>query len=1282
MSTFVHLHLHTEYSKLDGACRIPKLLERAKDLGMNALAVTDHGVMHGIYQLFQETNKLNAPLHDTIKQLTTQLQETTDEQQRAALQAEIDKANASLFKPIAGCEAYVAKKSLHDRNKDEKPYHLILLAKNKTGYQNLCRLSAESFERGFYRKPRIDLDLLARHTEGLIVSTACLAGAIPRAIIDGDFSLARTLIARFKKMFADDFYLELMLHPPIARGEKNFVIDRQVTVVAALLRLAQETDTPCIITNDVHFLKREDANLHDLLLCVSTNKKLSDDKRLRYTHQEYFKSEEEIRQTFKALYPKVADEYLKIARKDADLLNRGPGFSKLTETLSTDEYLAAIDAAIANTKRIADQVEHYSILNPPIMPNFPIPEGFDSPDAYLRHLVQEGANERWGSPLPQEYIDRLEFELNTISKMGFPGYFLIVWDFIRAARDMGVAVGPGRGSAPGSAVAYCLHITNVDPFRYHLLFERFLNPDRISLPDIDVDFEDSKRYMVLDYVRNKYGAECFAGVATFNRLKSKSAVNDVIRTLEVPNAQALPITKIMRTLKASTLAKAMKESPELEQIASSGSSEQQQVLDYATHIEGLLRSVGQHACGFIIGREALTNYAPLFFPKDSDTLCVQFEGQSIESVGLIKMDFLGLKTLQILTETKRLVKATRGIDLDLDNLPIDDAKTFELFGRGETVALFQFESKGMQKYLMKLKPDKLEDLIAMNALYRPGPMANIDSYIDRKFKREPVIYDLPEMESTLAQTYGITVYQEQVMQLARILANFTPGESDTLRKAMGKKIKEVMLRLKEKFFKGCEANGHPRDKVEKIWNEWEKFSAYAFNKSHSTCYAYVAYQTGYLKAHYPSEFMAANLQVWKDNAETLKTYTKECSRMGIKLLTPDVNESTTDFTVLPNGDIRYSLAGIKGVGQEAMQAIVSEREQNGPYADIFDLVKRVPPTALNKRNLEFLAFSGALDSITPEANRAIYMHTVDSLPGKLPGETIPVTFLDKIVQFGQGAHRILSDDQPSLFGQQTLDTFIAQPPYPDIPLPENNIPFLNMERDLIGQYLSAHPLDKYRAEIVYLCDLQLEALSRDLDDLLNQTFHVGGLVTAVENRTNRNTGNSFVLLTVDDYSGSYTFRLFNRVIERFQPLLVVGKTLYLTITIQPSRSKEFGPFVNVDSIAPIETVQNKGFRELEILLDLSKFSKLDLVNLQRILPDEPSPTVLQFEIKDSQNSRTTRLATNTNGVRVTAEKLDELLQEGFEFKINGRLVQQNAFQLVEEDTDQEMQDQMLELVED
>lgn len=1239
---------------------------------MRAVAVTDHGVMHGIFSLFQEVKKLNEAQQKKIKELEDNLSSVQSETERAEIESKIKELMRPLFKPIAGCEAYVAPGTHTDRNKGERPFHLVLLAKNYTGYQNLCRLNAISFDKGFYSRPRIDMALLRQHSEGLIASSACLAGAIPKAIDSGDFNLARRHIAEFKEIFGNDFYLELMLHPPVQPGDPNNVIDRQITVAAGILRLAQETKTRCIITNDVHFLHRDDAPMHDLLLCISTNKKLSDENRLRYTHQEYFKSEEEIRKTFSALYPKIADAFIRIAKTDVSTEDRGEGCTPLPETLSQDEFEDAISDAIATTGEIADAVEHYSLLHDPIMPNFPIPEGFKGPNEYLRHLVYEGAKERWGNELPQEYIERLDFELSTIERMNFPGYFLIVWDFIAAARERDVAVGPGRGSAAGSAVAYCLQITNVDPFKYGLLFERFLNPDRISLPDIDIDFEDSKRSIVIDYVREKYGYDCVAGVATFNRLKPKSAVNDVIRALETDKDDSFPISKAMRESRADTFEKIYKEQPELKEIKAKGSTSQRDVLDYAEDMEGLLRSVGQHACGFIIGREPLSNFAPLFLPKDSDSLCVQFEGSSIESIGLIKMDFLGLKTLQILTETQRILSATRGIEINLDELPLDDVKTFELFSRGETVALFQFESPGMQKYLRQLKPDKLEDLIAMNALYRPGPMDNIDRYIKRKFGIEKVTYDIPQEEEVLAETYGITVYQEQVMRLSRILANFSPGKSDKLRKAMGKKKRQEMDPLKEEFLEGCRQNGHPEKKVLSIWNDWEKFAEYAFNKSHSTCYAYLAYQTGYLKAHYPSEFMAANMQVWRDNAETLKIFTQECQRMGIQLLIPDINESTTDFVVLPNGNIRYGLTAIKGVGKEAMETVVLERETNGPFADIFDLVQRVPTSTLNKRNLEFLAYSGAFDSITPDGNRAIYFQEVEQIHGREAGETIPITFLDKVIQYAQNYHKRQSNATPSLFGDAVLETVFPTPEIPRLTSQANPITFLNMERELIGLYVSAHPLDKFEVEMNYLCTATLSELNQDLQNLVGQTYHVGGIVSDVNLRRNPKNNSSTLLFTLEDYTGNYTFRLFGQAIDTHMPHLTVGNILFLTISIRASRKAEYGPNIFIELLSPMENMQQTGFRTLEIQLDAQQFSQLDLEELSRILPEEPSPTALLFEINDPECNRQLQLSTDLKGVKINKERIKLLQEQGFNFKINGRSIQQKEVLLVS-DIDSEME---------
>ncbi|MDR0541517.1 MAG: DNA polymerase III subunit alpha, partial [Dysgonamonadaceae bacterium] len=936
---FVHLHVHSYFSQLDGMSSITGLVDKAVRCEMKALALTDHGNMFGIKELYDYVKKKNKDLPDDRR-----------------------------LKPILGVEAYCARRTRFDKaiKEDGNGWHLILLAKNKKGYQNLCKLVSTSWVDGFYYHPRIDKDCLEKHSEGLIVASACLGGEIPQKIMAGDIAGAEESILWFKKLFGDDFYLELQRHQTDKEGGDQTVYLRQVEVNKVLLELAQKTQTKVICTNDVHFVEEEHAEAHDRLICLGTGKDLNDTNRLHYTKQEWFKSQEEMNAIF-----------------------------------------ADLPEALSNTAEIADKVEFYTIDADALMPAFPIPESFATEEAYrkqyseealreefnreddsrfdklggydkvirikleadyLRELTLRKAKNRYGDPVPDGVMERLEFELETMKTMGFPGYFLIVQDFIQAARNMNVSVGPGRGSAAGSAVAYCLGITDIDPLKYDLLFERFLNPDRISMPDIDIDFDDDGRAAVLHWVTEKYGKEKVAHIVTYGTMAAKMAIKDVARVQGLPLSESDRLTKLIPDRLSDkngdpikiNLTNCIEHVKELRDARHSEDRNLSDTLKYAEMLEGTVRQTGIHACGVIIGADDLTNYVPLAIQKDKETdqdvLVTQYEGSVIETVGLIKMDFLGLKTLSIIKEALANIKKSRGIDLDIDHIPIDDKLTYDLYSKGQTVGTFQFESAGMQKYLRDLQPSQFEDLIAMNALYRPGPMAYIPDFIDRKHGKKKIEYDFDEMKPRLKDTYGITVYQEQVMLLSRDLAGFTRGQSDELRKAMGKKLKDKMEALHEKFIKGATKNGFgPTEKLEKIWSDWAEFAKYAFNKSHATCYSWVSYQTAYLKAHYPAEFLAANLTRNRENISEITKFMDECRMMGIKVLGPDINESDLNFTVNKAGNIRFGLGGIKGVGSTAVEAIIREREENGPFKGIFDFAERVNLTACNKKNIESLS---------------------------------------------------------------------------------------------------------------------------------------------------------------------------------------------------------------------------------------------------------------------------------------------------------------------------------------
>ncbi len=1091
MIPFTHLHVHSQYSILDGAASVSALVNKAKDDGMTALALTDHGTMFGIKEF-----------HSTCEK--------------------------AQIKPILGCETYVAARTIQNKNDkvDRSGHHLILLAKNKQGYKNLVRLISIANTEGFYYKPRIDKTHLEKYSEGLIVSSSCLGGEIPSLIMNNHLKDAEDSILWFKKIFGDDYYLELQRHPSELPQQRMEVYDKQVEVNEVILSLAKKYGVKVIATNDVHFTNAEDADAHDLLICLNTGKDVDDANRMRYTKQEWFKTQEEMNKLFED-----------------------------------------VPEALANTAEIVDKIENYELDSAPIMPVFPIPEDFATIEqfrkeysekalfdefgedsfkrlgdyekvlrvklesAYLKHLTFEGAKGRYGDPVPEDVANRLEFELTTIKQMGYPGYFLITQDFINKAREMGVLVGPGRGSAAGAAVAYCTGITNIDPIKFDLLFERFLNPDRISLPDVDIDFDDDGRQLVLDYVTNKYGQDKVAHICTFGTMATKMAIRDVARVLKLPLPEADRLAKMVPDAPKMTFQKAFKENADLKKEKKSNNPLIAKTIKFAETLEGSVRQTGVHACGILISRDPLTDHIPLMPTKDEEILpTTQYDGRFVESIGLLKMDFLGLKTLSIIKETLENIKLSKGIEIDIDNIPPDDNKTFELFSHGETTAIFQFESDGMKKHLRDLKPNRFEDLVAMNALYRPGPMEYIPSYIARKHGRQKVDYDLPMMEKYLSDTYGITVFQEQVMLLSRLLAGFTRGDSDTLRKAMGKKQIAVMNKLKVKFQEGCKANFQfidecklkgkkPDEVIDKIWKDWEAFASYAFNKSHSVCYAHIAYQTGYLKAHFPAEFMAANLSRNLNNITDITKLMTECTRMKLHVLGPDVNESFIKFTANKNSDIRFGMGAIKGVGAGAAQDVINAREKHGEFKTIFDLVERVNLQSVNKKNLEALAMAGAFDNLDGIKRSSLFAGD---------DENDSTTFIEKLIRYGNKIQAEEQSAQQSLFGSLATSQVIKKP---DIPQVEEwpKLILLDKEKNLIGIYLTAHPLDDYRLELESFCsrEVALKDLNNDIEKLKGREFTFGGMVTAAREATSKN-GNPFSTLTLSDYTDSYEFFFFGQ----------------------------------------------------------------------------------------------------------------------------------------------------------
>ena len=1266
MEPFIHLHVHTQYSLLDGQASIDALINKAYDDGMRAIAVTDHGNMFGIKEFFNKVNKKNGKVQGTIKDLQKELktlgakEERTDEENArlAEIPGLLEKAKGDLFKPIIGCECYCARN--HRLQKTEKEdrsgWHLIVLAKNMTGYKNLIKIVSQSWTEGFYGRPRIDKELLEQHREGLIVCSACLGGEIPQKIMHGNIHAAEEAVLWFKQLFGEDYYLELQRHETHRADADQTVYKHQVEVNKVLIELAHKHGVKIIATNDVHFVNEEDADAHDRLICLSTGKDLNDPNRMRYTKQEWMKTTAEMNQIF-----------------------------------------GDIPDALRNTLEIADKVEFYSIDSGPIMPTFNIPEDFGTEEGYrqklteqdlfdeftrdengnvvlsqadaeakikklggydklyrikleadyLAKLTYEGAKPRYGDPLSDEVKERLNFELHIMKTMGFPGYFLIVQDFIRAAREeLGVSVGPGRGSAAGSAVAYCLGITKIDPIKYDLLFERFLNPDRISLPDIDTDFDDDGRGEVLRWVTEKYGAERVAHIITYGTMATKSAIKDVARVEKVPLAESNRLAKLVPDkipdMKKFKLKDAIEYVPELKEAANGTDPLVRDTLKYAQMLEGNVRNTGVHACGVIIGRYDISDVVPVSTAKDKDTgeemLVTQYEGSVIEETGLIKMDFLGLKTLSIIKDAIENVRLTTGHDLDIDHISLEDPATYKLYCEGKTTGTFQFESAGMQKYLKELQPSKFEDLIAMNALYRPGPMDYIPSFIARKQGKEEIKYDIPVMERYLKDTYGITVYQEQVMLLSRLLANFTRGESDALRKAMGKKLIEKMNALKTKFLSGGKANGYEEATLNKIWADWEKFASYAFNKSHATCYSWVAYQTAYLKANYPSEYMAAVLSRSLSNIADITKFMDECKAMGIQVLGPDVNESILKFCVDKQKNIRFGMGAIKGVGESAVQNIIEERKKNGPYKDLFDFVERVNLSACNKKNIESLALAGAFDNF--HVQRESFF--VDNGKGE--------TFLDVLVRYGNKYQTDKATAANSLFGDENF-VAIAKP---EIPHAErwSDLERLNKEKDLVGIYLSAHPLDEYRIILQYVCNTGMVELN-DKETLVGREVLAGGIVTGFREGTTK-TGNPFGILKVEDFTGSGEIALFGQDYIEYSKYGKPGMYLLISGKMEARKYNDKIFDFRISSIKLLPNEKDKLIENIRITVPIHDLDEPMINELSTLIKNNPGNSLLYFRVVDGSNNIALNLFSQNVRLKITKELIDYLSEsETIDFKING-----------------------------
>ena len=1266
MQDFVHLHVHTQYSLLDGQASISRLVDKAIKDGVKGIAVTDHGNMFGIKEFINYVNKKNGGPKGEIKDLKKRIEDIqsgkiaceNQETEIADCRTKITEAEAKIFKPIIGCEMYVARRGMDKREgkQDQSGWHLIVLAKNEKGYHNLIKLVSRAWTKGYYMRPRTDRNELQTYHEGLIVCSACIGGELPKKILNDDMAGAEETLQWYKNLFGEDYYLEIQRHPATVSRANHETYPLQQRANAKLLELAQKYNVKVICSNDVHFVDEENAEAHDRLICLSTGKDLDDPTRMLYTKQEWMKTKEEMNKLF-----------------------------------------ADVPEALSNTLEILDKVETYSIDHAPIMPTFAIPEEFGTEEEYRQRLTEkdlfdeftqdengnvvlseeaanakikrlggydklyrikleadylaklafDGAKRLYGDPLSDEVKERLVFELYIMKTMGFPGYFLIVQDFINAARkELGVWVGPGRGSAAGSAVAYCLGITKIDPIQYDLLFERFLNPDRISLPDIDVDFDDDGRGEVLRWVTEKYGQEKVAHIITYGTMATKMAIKDVARVQKLPLADSDRLCKAipdrLPSGKKMNLGNAIEDIPELQQAEASSDPLLRDTMKYARMLEGNVRGTGVHACGTIICRDDITDWVPVSTADDKETgekmLVTQYEGSVIEDTGLIKMDFLGLKTLSILKEAVENVRLSKGIEVDIDNISINDPATYKLYCEGRTIGTFQFESAGMQKYLRELQPSTFEDLIAMNALYRPGPMDYIPDFIDRKQGRKPIEYDIPVMEKYLKDTYGITVYQEQVMLLSRLLADFTRGESDALRKAMGKKLRDKLDHMKPKFISGGQKNGHDPKILEKIWGDWEKFASYAFNKSHATCYSWVAYQTAYMKANYPAEYMAAVMSRSLSNITDITKLMDECKAMGMNVLGPDVNESALKFAVNKEGNIRFGLGAVKGVGEAAVQSIMEERKKNGPYKGIFDFVQRVNLNACNRKNLECLALAGAFDNFS-ELKREQYF----ALNSK--GET----FLDTLVRYGNRYQLDKAASVNSLFGGDNV-VEIATPEI--LPAERwSDLERLNKERELVGIYLSAHPLDEFKIVLEHVCNTQMNELG-DKETLRSREITMGGIVTAVRRGFTKK-GNPYGIAKVEDYSGSAELAFFGADWVTYQGYLSEGTFLYMKASCQPKQWQQNELELKVTSMELLPDVKEKLIEKLTINIPLSALDKRLILELSELVKQHPGSTHLYFKVTDSENKMALDFVSKLSQLSVSRELLAYLEEHSeLEFRIN------------------------------
>jgi DNA polymerase III subunit alpha len=1178
MPEFCHLHCHTQYSLLDGAADISAMMDKAKADGQKGVALTDHGNMFGAFKFVAEAGKRG-------------------------------------LKPMIGCEFYMVedrhKKTFSRANgeKDDR-YHQLLLAKNRKGYENLTKLCSLGFIEGLYSKyPRIDKELLEKYSEGLIATSCCIGAEIPQTILRGELEKAETQLKWWLNLFGEDYYIEIQRHRGMGNIDNLGVSQEDVNQV--LLGFAKKHNVKVIATNDSHYVEEEDYTPHDILLCINTGSTIDDTSRFRFPSSDfYFKTQQEMSTLFKD-----------------------------------------VPESIANTMEIFDKIDTLSLKRDVLLPAFPLPEGFKTQDEYLRHLTYVGAKKRYGDITPA-LKERLDFELDVIANSGYPGYFLIVQDFTDTARKMGVSVGPGRGSAAGSAVAYCTGITNIDPIKYDLLFERFLNPERVSMPDIDIDFDDEGRSKVIDYVIEKYGRNQVAQIITYGSMAAKSSLRDVGRVMDIPLPEVDRIAKTFPLQLGATLKEVLepgdinaklKEKMNSEDVEraynfrklAQGNDNTAHMIRTAVKLEGSVRNTGIHACGVIITPGDITDYVPITVAKDSDLLVTQFDNSVAEEAGLLKMDFLGLKTLTIIRDAVAMVKETHGIDIDADAVPLDDEKTYKLFQRGDTVGIFQYESSGMQKYMRDLVPTKFEDLIAMNALYRPGPLAYIPNFVARKNGREKITYDLPDMEEFLAETYGITVYQEQVMLLSQKLANFTKGEADSLRKAMGKKNKAIIDKMWPTFRDGCTKNGHPEKVVEKIWTDWEAFASYAFNKSHSTCYAFIAFQTAYLKAHYPAEFMASVLTHNKSDITKVTFFLRECKRMNLEVLGPDINESVSDFSVNKKGAIRFGMAALKGVGEGPVEIILAERKKNGLFADVFDLVRRLNTAALNKRVMESLVLGGAFDCFK-NIDRATFF----APSGKYD------TFLEHVLKFGTAYQGQKAQSTISLFGDSE-DSMVPTPEIPKVERPWSLIEKLTREKEVTGIYISGHPLDDYQMEIDNFTTCSLDRI----EQFKGQKINIAAIVTSAQHRMSQK-GTGWGSFTIQDFNDSLEFPLFSEDYKKYKHLFEPGEVLYITANYQQRyNSEEYQ--LKIMEVRQLDSIGREMTNSILLKFPVTDLTDDLIQDLDRLCKKSKGPHKLKMLLMDPASQNKLKFEAQERKVKVDSAFLKELDRRGIFYKVNG-----------------------------